>query len=1174
MASENEIVSALMAGLPRAGNTQAVSVAFQDRSAFKPFMDDLYTMLCNVRDRVIENQNTNSASDQRNHNETQKTWKEYIEKSIKAYEERKRENKELLDVQKELADSLKEKDDKLKTYLAYAQRGLNYSFEVMDKHLAAVRRVSDVYLDLESSGVFLVNGFGDLGQVAHNLGMTYEDLAGHLKKTSPLISKLNGTMGDGLKIFDSAINGIDKSLNLSNSEKVSVFESVLSKISPSQLLQMSQAEMNVEVNKAAKELKMLSLATGKSVDLIAQENKQKEQTLRGQAWERAHPEAMRTLRAYGLGDDEEIKEYLMNGGHITSPTLALRISGSEAMQAMLPQMARLAAIGQLNEKSMSQLAERYKYLAAKDLARSEANSRDSKQMMASKASANYELVQFDNRFSESILEKNTKDMEKQYYSDARKSSNKAVGNSQNIYRNIDGIRAFIDDILSGGPEGVSQTTHIANVITSKIKDLTGMIEGKLPKGTLGGLLASVGMESLPYVGKYIGSRITSFFTNRSFSNAVDRFSEAVDRLLNGVSNTTGSIWDSVKDKSRRAWNWITGHRQILARTAAFGGGIGYGAYSIYNDIWNKNYKGLTLKDSMISASGGIATTIISYAIAGLGLSPTIQGFMAGALVGAGIGTITALGRNIYDNWGTGNYNWETVKTAATSIFRDNLLTGAIIGGLLGYKITSSLRGAAMGALLATGAQSLWSLTSETKASWKILSSGDSTPPQTIGGFSTRYFKGAILGGAIGALIGWRHFLIGAALGAGAVGLNDLAQSFVSDWNNIKSSGSTLPQTIGGFSTHYFQGAVVGATIGAIGGLRSAAIGAALGAGAVGLNDLAQSFVSDWNIIKSGDSTPPQTIGGIATRYFKGAVSGATIGALGGLRSAAIGAVLGIGVVGLNELSKIFVDEWNSIKSGKGEFPVENAIFVGAVTGAAIGSKWGVRGALWGTIIGTCGPALYYMGEKIGEFAAKMVIWIDETWREFKKFNLVDYIKDKLKNIVGSARSYLSKIPGFGWLADDEEINKEENKGIFKNENFVTSPFDSKYLIASQNGLNEPAIIGTTPTMKMSEPIIQIQSSVSSPENDVFNYKNTDLYHPSSDMAYNVNSAITNNVDGITQQSAFLKALNQISENTSHTKDVNLNIEALSDIMKDANSILEKVRMDNNLNGNHQSIPNM
>ena len=68
--------------------------------------------------------------------------------------------------------------------------------------------VSRAILDLEDSGVFLKGGIDSLGKSAAELGLTYNEMVSQLKKSSPLIAKMNAQMGDGLKIFTNTINVI------------------------------------------------------------------------------------------------------------------------------------------------------------------------------------------------------------------------------------------------------------------------------------------------------------------------------------------------------------------------------------------------------------------------------------------------------------------------------------------------------------------------------------------------------------------------------------------------------------------------------------------------------------------------------------------------------------------------------------------------------------------------------------------------------------------------------------------------------------------------------------------------------------------------------------------------------------------------------------------------------
>lgn len=505
--------------LPKAGNNQSIAVGFTDLRAFQPFTDEIRKILRDYKKLDSDLKKAEQQAADKKDKDQDKAWKDFQSKILTTAHKQEQTADANLAAQREIAKSIKDTNDNLKTGLAYLQRGLNFAFDVLDKQFESANKLGKVYQDIETNGVFLKEGFDDLGKTAHTLGMTYDDLASHLKKTSPLIARLNGSFGNGIKSFTSAIGSIDNKLNLTNSEKVAIFENVLSKITPDQLMKMSQEDMNIEINRTAKEMKMLSLATGKSVELINQENAQKEQAARNEAWRRSHKAAADILKQSGLSNDEDVMEYIRTGGTKMTPGLLTKMQNDPFAQKFLPEIAKAAARNQLDTATFSKIYQQNKHLSGYKTSYANKASMDPAQMMAGGASSMYENATF---YSIHDLMQNTSfgnDIEKEYYSDKRKDANAARRNYDETFRRKDALESDLTTAKAGGEKGVAQTFGIGSKVYGALAGGAGLLAAYAPGGLAGALLTGAALTGGEHGLRYAGDLI--------FNKAVNKFARSV-----------------------------------------------------------------------------------------------------------------------------------------------------------------------------------------------------------------------------------------------------------------------------------------------------------------------------------------------------------------------------------------------------------------------------------------------------------------------------------------------------------------------------------------------------------------------------------------------------------------------------------------------------------------------
>lgn len=552
-----------------------------------------------------------------------------------------------------LTDELKNGN---KTRDAYLKTILNVAVKVLDSYMDNATRLASIFRGIESGGVFVKDGFNSLGQTAYKLGMTYDELADNLKKTAPLISKLNSSFGNGVKVFENSLSNISKAYNLTHDEQVAAFEAAMESLTPSQLRNMSEQQLIAQVDETARQMKLLSLATGKSVENLKEENSIKERAIRIRAYGKTHQNELRLMRAMGF--DDEMIDYFLSGGTKVSSKILMQMANDPLRQTVYPEIMRLLQTGQFNEATIAKLQSQYGHLAKY------------KNDLAIRASSNpamygpaafselWEYSTMDTSFGDNFLNLNLNDAMNAYNSPERASSNAMLRNATNYKEAINRHKVGQESLKSGGTEGMSKAFTVASIPYSVSGFITQGTNNLLNKfglsGLTSGLLATLAGSAVPAVGSYIGGRIGIGFGGdvRRFSLAVDKFSKSVGR--HGKSDT---IIDELfnrtigKTKIGRKMNILARRPSMLFKgmslargLTGFGiGAIGNGiSYAIDYDTTKKLQSGELKKTDDEYKLRTYGSSMLSYGSTGLGLGMMFGpvgaavGAIGGALIGAGV----------------------------------------------------------------------------------------------------------------------------------------------------------------------------------------------------------------------------------------------------------------------------------------------------------------------------------------------------------------------------------------------------------------------------------------------------------------------------------------------------------------------------------------------------------
>lgn len=479
----------------------ALSVGFQSIEQIKPlgdllriiFKDSFFKAEAALEDihKNIEKSNTN--------NEKNKQKELSILEKIHA--------KNVESVEK-LHNLSRENDKRIEAFISFGKTATNVLTKALSNHVKHSVELANTFRDIESSGVHVKEGFNSLFDVAKSTGMATAELANHLKANAPLFAKLNNSLGDGVKIFKKSMEGISKEYNLTRAEEVAAFASTMENLTPSQLKQMSEQELTKRVDETARQMKLLSLATGKTVEQLKEEQELKAKSLRVDAWKRNNQTQAQMLSQLGLDSDQMI-DYLLSGGSRITPEIAMQMAGDQFAQVALPEVMRMLQTGSLNIENVAGLQSRYGGLADARMREVQANAQNQQMFAAGSASALGEQYLYNDtmarRFSElnfnNVIEEKT---------EGRKDSEKMLSSQRELTDSMNNLATQMEQLRTGGVKGMTFTFEQAQNLYSIASDTVGVLNSIVDKlGPMSGIVGSIIAGAIPGVASYLGSRAGS-----------------------------------------------------------------------------------------------------------------------------------------------------------------------------------------------------------------------------------------------------------------------------------------------------------------------------------------------------------------------------------------------------------------------------------------------------------------------------------------------------------------------------------------------------------------------------------------------------------------------------------------------------------------------------------------
>ena len=501
-ADNNEQVDVNVLNLPYCTSNNSIAVGFQsDRDVI--YLRKLLLEVMSKSRKELKEMLTDTVNTQTN--DINKNNTRNYDRNDR--NQRERDNK-IFKQNERIAKSLEKDKEKgiSKAAKSYIAAAIEFTLKAYNIALGPAMRLSNLFMDIESSGIFLKNGFDDLHESANRVGMSHEQMAALLKRTAPMLAKFNAAGKNGIQTLTKSMASIDSSLNLSNEEREAAVDATMNYIPAVRLANMSQQELNTRVNETARQLKMLAMATGKTIEQIKEEQDIKAKALRVKAYARSHPNQYKAMQAAGMSDD--MIDYVASGGLRVTPEIMMSMAGPQ--NQFWRDLTNSFINGNISDiKSLG------------NFINNNTNSLDTSLRYGERASSNKALygVQSLSPLHENFAQGggNYYDMEKllslggiegvlNNTSSGYNKSQKALERIYEAARNREKIGNSMEWLRGGGVEGVSQIAGIQASIYGTLNHLTDFLESFLG-GT--GLIGVITMAMSPFFARYIGDKILS-----------------------------------------------------------------------------------------------------------------------------------------------------------------------------------------------------------------------------------------------------------------------------------------------------------------------------------------------------------------------------------------------------------------------------------------------------------------------------------------------------------------------------------------------------------------------------------------------------------------------------------------------------------------------------------------
>lgn len=517
----------------------SIAVGFRDEKSVKAIEDIILKVF---KKREYERQKNNK--DIINQMEKQ-------EKAAQKRHEENQKNDKSANVENQLKKLNAEEKSRTKIIEAYLKTFVGVVSQAYSKSLKSSITLAETFRKIDQSGVTVVGGMDAITKSAYNLGMSYDEITANLSKLSPVIAKLNGTMGNGLRAYEKSLMSIPKSLSLSHEEQNAIFEATMNGMTASQLKSInSQDELNKRVVDTAKEMKLLKMATGKSIEALKEEQNARMQEARFKQFESSYGKStMDALKGYF--SDEEI-DYILSGGVKNAGKMALQLANDPGARNIFSSvMNMINQKGSISAQDMTNIIGNNASLIMQNQSNKRAMIRNVGQRAAMSMSDSYEALNAGLRGDQFLSKWLNQTVETVNANEGNRQSQEMLNNAQRYKEGWNKWDVAWTDAQAGRTEGASKLLGMSGKVVNMGADATWWVNEHTGDGVIKALASSATKEALPRAGEWLmakgsqafaslfgGSKMAMKQKDKAIHN-MDKNVEKVVELLEEGLNTTG-----------------------------------------------------------------------------------------------------------------------------------------------------------------------------------------------------------------------------------------------------------------------------------------------------------------------------------------------------------------------------------------------------------------------------------------------------------------------------------------------------------------------------------------------------------------------------------------------------------------------------------------------------------
>ena len=494
----------------------------------------------------------------------------------------------------------------------------------------------DVHRQLESSGVSVAQGFKGLLNISRETGMGLQDISRLYTSSSKVIAKFNTATGKGVQTFTKLINGIDDNLVYTWDERNSLLQSFMEGRSALEQ-NFESPEFQKAFNKYTENMKLLSIATGKTVDNLVQEQKLKGNHLVKQTFEATYGSQGKALAKLGLS--EELEAYIISGGVKNVKEATLAMANSPVMKNILTSLLSRGATN-LDDEYVQNLMESMGKYANAERMRLSSNARNGGMTTAGYMSDEFARMNFNPYGLQTAETARNVSRARDQMASKDNQQQQRILDAQKVQRKYSRMQTEYEYLKAGGDDGWTAAMKINTLALDGLNATLKWTNGLIVGNAINGIAGSVFGQNIETITKGLVNGGTNYYSSRISGQ--------------GFKGATSNILKDSKSAAKAGWKKMGGFKGANVL------GAGLEAYVAYDKI---------SKASLMKEHGAISENeykdtrnkAIGNAVGGIG-GATIGTYIGGAIgaIGGPIGI--AIGSSLGGILGNVVGSWIGEKT--------------------------------------------------------------------------------------------------------------------------------------------------------------------------------------------------------------------------------------------------------------------------------------------------------------------------------------------------------------------------------------------------------------------------------------------------------------------------------------------------------------------------------